>query len=99
MTVPGLKKRRGEWVRTFGRRDLFRTGGMLTAIGLVGGRIPSALAMHAGAGGPPPGANIYQSIGVKPVINCRGVNTYIGGSLTLPEVKRAMDEAGRLFVD
>ena len=98
MTVPALKKLRG--VRTFGRRDLFRTGGLLTAFGLVGGRTASASAMPAeAAGAPPPGTGIYESIGVKPVINCRGVNTYISGSTTLPEVKRAMDEAGRQFVD
>ncbi len=98
MTVPALKKLRG--VRTFGRRDLFRTGGLLTAFGLVGGRTASALARPAeAASAPPPGTGIYESIGVKPVINCRGVNTYISGSTTLPEVKRAMDEAGRQFVD
>lgn len=97
MTVPALKKFRG--VRTFGRRDLFRTGGLLTAFGLVGGRTASALAMPAEAASAPPPTGVYESIGVKPVINCRGVNTYISGSTTLPEVKRAMDEAGRQFVD
>jgi hypothetical protein len=69
-------------------------------LGLVGGRTGSALARPAEVGGaPPPRPGIYESIGVKPVINCRGVNTYISGSTTLPEVKRAMDEAGRQFVD
>ena len=54
MTVPALKKLRG--VRTFGRRDLVRTGGLLTAFGLVGGRTASASAMPAEAtGAPPPG--------------------------------------------
>src|SRR5687767_6978341 len=92
-------KLRGARVRTIGRRDLFRTGGVLTAFGLLGGRVPPATAMSAEAASAPRGASIYESIGVRPVINCRGVNTYISGSLTLPEVKRAMDEAGRQFVD
>jgi len=76
-----------------GRRDLFRTGGILAAFGFLNGR-PSSAAPVARRSG-----NIYQAIGVRPVINCRGSNTYIGGSLTLPEVKEAMDAAGRQFVD
>ena len=42
--------------------------------------------------------NIYASIGVRPLINCRGVITIIGGSLMLPEVKRAMEDASRHYV-
>src|SRR5207342_3640306 len=41
---------------------------------------------------------IYQSIGVEPVINCRGTFTIIGGSLERPEVRAAMDAASRYFV-
>ena len=44
------------------------------------------------------GANLYQSIGVRPIINARGTFTIITGSQTLPEVKHAMDEASRSFV-
>lgn len=64
-------------------------------------------ALLAGAGIRPPrasagplsiGADIYQSIGVRPIINCKGTYTIISGSLSLPEVKRAMDEAGRHYV-
>src|SRR5437870_477243 len=44
------------------------------------------------------GAGIYQSIGVEPVINCRGTFTIIGGSVELPEVRAAMDAASRYFV-
>ena len=43
--------------------------------------------------------NLYRSIGVRPVINARGTFTIITGSTTLPEVKRAMDEASRGFVN
>src|SRR5437667_8534437 len=45
-----------------------------------------------------PGPEIYQSIGVEPVINCRGTFTIIGGSVERPEVRAAMDAASRYFV-
>ncbi len=44
------------------------------------------------------GANLYRSIGVRPLVNARGTFTIITGSQTLPEVKRAMDDASRGFV-
>ena len=45
-----------------------------------------------------PGPEIYQSIGVEPVINCRGTFTIIGASVELPEVRAAMDAAAQHFV-
>lgn len=45
-----------------------------------------------------PGPRIFQSIGVEPVINCRGTFTIIGGSIELPEVRSAMDYASKHFV-
>jgi len=44
------------------------------------------------------GPEIYQSIGVEPVINCRGTFTIIGGSIERPDVRAAMDHAARHFV-
>ncbi|MGI9541715.1 MAG: aminotransferase class V-fold PLP-dependent enzyme [Cyclobacteriaceae bacterium] len=44
------------------------------------------------------GENIYRSIGVEPVINCRGTFTIIGGSIERPEVMKAMEAAGGHFV-
>lgn len=44
------------------------------------------------------GANIYQSIGVEPVINCVGTYTIIGGSIELPEVVQAMHDASGFFI-
>src|SRR6266508_1817986 len=44
------------------------------------------------------GSDIYESIGVRPVINCRGTFTIISGSTSLPEVKKAMEEASRHYV-
>src|SRR5438045_8026925 len=43
--------------------------------------------------------NIYASIGVRPFINARGTWTYLSGSLELPEVRAAKQEAARHFVD
>lgn len=41
---------------------------------------------------------IYNSIGVEPVINCLGTLTIIGGSIELPEVRKAMELAAPYFV-
>src|SRR5215467_5408375 len=75
------------------RRDLFRQGGLLAAAQAFGGSVRQAVAAPLEVG-----ANMYRSIGVRPVINARGTFTIITGSQTLPEVKRAMDEASRGFV-
>ena len=44
------------------------------------------------------GPDIYQSIGVKPIVNCKGTFTIISGSQSLPEVKAAMEAASRHYV-
>jgi len=44
------------------------------------------------------GAQIYQSIGVEPVINCKGTFTAIGGSVELSEVRKAVDYASQNYV-
>ncbi len=44
------------------------------------------------------GPNIFQSIGVEPIINCRGTFTIIGGSIERPEVRVAMEAASKDFV-
>jgi L-seryl-tRNA(Ser) seleniumtransferase len=44
-------------------------------------------------------ANVYERIGVRPLINARGTWTYLSGSLTFPEVRAAMEAASRQFVD
>ena len=43
--------------------------------------------------------NIYTSLGVRPLINCRGPWTYLTASLELPEVRAAADAASHYFVD
>jgi seryl-tRNA(Sec) selenium transferase len=81
---------------TLTRRELFQMGNALALPLLFRG-------VHESV--PPPaagplkiGPDIYQSIGVEPVINCRGTFTIIGGSVELPEVRAAMDAAARHFV-
>ena len=83
----------------FGRRDLFRRGGMLAAAqALLGGSRPANAAAPAVAGKLRLGPDIYQSIGVRPLINCRGTLTVISGSLELPEVRAAVDAGGQHHV-
>ncbi len=43
--------------------------------------------------------NVYTRIGVRPFINARGTWTYLSGSLELPEVRAAKQEASKHFVD
>ncbi len=43
--------------------------------------------------------NIYTRLGVRPLINARGTWTYLSGSLELPEVRQAAEEASHYFVD
>lgn len=75
------------------RRDLLSFGSLLALPAMMGG------AQVAAAAGPlRTGREIYQSIGVEPVINCRGTFTIIGASVELPEVRAAMDAAAQHFV-
>src|SRR4029453_8269109 len=60
---------------------------------------PSSMAGAAAASaGLKPGADVYTSIGVRPLINARGTFTIISGSTMLPEVRAAMDAAARKYV-
>ena len=52
----------------------------------------------ADAGIPFAKGNIFESIGVEPLINCRGTFTIIGGSLERPQVRAAMEAASTNFV-
>ncbi len=71
------------------RRGLFQSGGALAAAGFLPA---NAATTRKG------GMNIYESIGVRPVVNCRGTFTIISGSQSLPEVKEAMLEASKYYV-
>src|SRR4051794_14025480 len=72
------------------RRELFHIGNMLA--------LPALMSAWEAEAAPAPGplkagSQIYQSIGVEPVINCRGTFTIIGASVELPEVRAAMEAA------
>ena len=43
--------------------------------------------------------NIYTKFGIEPLINVHGTWTYVSGSLELPEVRQACEEASHYFVD
>jgi D-glucosaminate-6-phosphate ammonia-lyase len=77
-------------------RGLFRSGAALAAAG-VSASLP-APAPAGPARALELGGNLYESIGVTPIVNCRGTYTIITGSQSLPEVKRAMDAASRAYV-
>jgi uncharacterized pyridoxal phosphate-dependent enzyme len=88
------------------RRELFRRGGVLGSVLALPGLVKAAsqTAPAAAAAGPTGasalklGADIYQSIGVRPLINARGTFTIISGSTMLPEVRAAMDQAAQKYV-
>src|SRR5260370_1257189 len=91
--MPNLSWERLKSLTGHSRRDLFRRGGLLAAAQALGGGVQKADATPLDVG-----PNLYRSIGVRPIINARGTFTIITGSQTLPEVKRAMDEASRGYV-
>lgn len=80
------------------RRDLIRGGSLL---GLAGA-LPTPAVSHTAEAVPAHNAAtskaLYNHIGIKPVINARGTFTIITGSQSLPEVKAAMDDASRSYV-
>ncbi|HYM13341.1 MAG TPA: PLP-dependent transferase, partial [Bryobacterales bacterium] len=76
------------------RRELFQIGNVLALPVLLGG----AGAKAATTGPLKAGPEIYQSIGVEPVINCRGTFTIIGATVELPEVRAAMEAASQYYV-
>ena len=82
------------------RRELFRRSALLTLPALFRGDPAAAAsaAVPAAAEGLRVGQDIYQSIGVRPLINARGTFTIISGSRMLPEVRAAIDAAAQHHV-
>ena len=77
------------------RREILK---QLSVIPLVGTTMtPDLFARQASANKPGTTENIYRSIGVEPIINCRGTFTIIGGSIERPEVLEAMEAASGYF--
>ena len=51
----------------------------------------------ATAAGKAPSSDVYTRLGVRPFINARGTWTYLSGSLELPEVRQAVEDASQAF--
>src|SRR5688572_21490694 len=79
------------------RRHLLRLAGLLGAGSALPAAGASAQGRRAAAPMPPPAPNVYESIGVKPLINGRGTFTIIGGSMELPEVRAAKSAANQQY--
>ena len=76
------------------RREIIKH---LTVLPFVGGALPSESLLDR-SNDKTAGQNIYESIGVDTIINCRGTFTIIGGSIERPEVLAAMEAASGNFV-
>ena len=64
------------------RRELFRQGGQGGMLALFSGVLHgSTMAAPGPDEAVQAGQKIYQALGVRPIINCRGTFTIIGGSL------------------
>ena len=94
-----IKETIGRYLGRLNRRELLRSGGVMAALpAFLGSSQSVSAATPATAGKIQIGPEIYQSIGVRPFINCRGTLTVISGSLELPEVRAAQDAAAQHFV-
>src|SRR5262249_11478552 len=83
----------------FSRRQVLLGGSGLLAL-------PALLEAETAATPPPKAAvaavravpDVYQAIGVRPIINARGTYTILSGSTMLPEVREAMAAASQRYV-
>lgn len=93
------------------RREVIKTlsaipvaGGLMSLDPLMASATQKRTAKGAGLlsnpeeGALAPGPQIFQSIGVEPLINCMGTFTAIGGSIPLPEVQKAIEYAALNYV-
>lgn len=81
------------------RREIIKG---MAVLPFAGSLLPMDAVFGSPKGGPVDplviGPNIYESIGVETIINCRGTFTIIGGSIERPEVLAAMEAASGSFV-
>jgi uncharacterized pyridoxal phosphate-dependent enzyme len=75
------------------RRAMMKWAAALPLLGSIAAESAWSAVTKTGPG------NIYTRLGVRPFINARGTWTYLSGSLELPEVRAAKQEAARHFVD
>lgn len=85
------------YMGSLSRRDVFRAGSLLAAPAWVrrAGAAPAPATIGPGL---KVGPDIYESVGIRPIINCRGTFTIVGGSLELPEVRAAKEAAAQHYV-
>jgi D-glucosaminate-6-phosphate ammonia-lyase len=83
-------------INSLDRRELLKSGGSILAAAAVTDGV--SFARQGRPAATATSFNVYEAVGVRPLINCKGTFTIITGSLTLPEVKKAMDDASRHFV-
>src|ERR1700761_2657817 len=69
------------------------------ALGAASSLSPGALSAAKTPAPATVGPNLYEQIGVRPLVNAKGTYTIISGSLSLPEVKQAMEEASLHYVN
>jgi L-seryl-tRNA(Ser) seleniumtransferase len=79
------------------RRHLLRLAGIVGTGSALPASDAAAAQARRGAVPPPlpPEPDVYRAIGVRPLINCRGTLTIIGGSIELPEVRAAKSAANQ----
>jgi seryl-tRNA(Sec) selenium transferase len=87
-----------------GRRSFMKLLGAAPLFASLGAR-SLASAVAASAAGIIPTSprdwnnNIYTRYGIRPLINCRGLVTFVTASVELPQVRKAVEEASHFFVD
>jgi uncharacterized pyridoxal phosphate-dependent enzyme len=87
----------------FSRRKLLRLAGVFGAGSVLrtprgaGTATAAAAAAETASAALQANANVYKAIGVRPLINCRGTFTIIGGSIELPEVAAAKTAANKQY--
>jgi hypothetical protein len=86
---------RRSFLKFLAAAPLFATLGTRKAFAAVSSTAKSATSSRAHS----LTSNLYTDLGVRPFINARGTWTYLSGSLELPPVRKAAEEASHYFVD
>jgi L-seryl-tRNA(Ser) seleniumtransferase len=94
--IQSIKNAFGQCASGISRRQLVRRGSLAAALPAF--LRASQASVPPAATGLRIGPGVYESIGVRPLINCRGTLTVFGGSLELPEVRAAKDAAAQHYV-
>jgi len=78
------------------RREVIKSLAVLPVTGVVAGSSMGSVLSSPAA--QQKRKSVYEAIGVKPLLNARGTVTVVGASKVLPEVRQAMDDAIREYV-